>query len=218
MTNSKDKKKGIALSTKISILISLLSIPALILSIISNNRSSDIFKIQNTPRLSAQIFGNSFVGRIPNRIDEVVTIPMVVFNNSDTFAYNVTLDLIIDDGTGRKVSFNEYTKTINAPMLFYKDRLSPREQLLISSKAMSSPNDSKELYSTGKLKFKAKLVLSWSDVKGRSYKFINLEELKYVYVVDEVKTEGFWFDSKKTIDTLTDKREVEKYSGLNFDY
>lgn len=180
--------------------------------------SKEVFEIQNTPRLSAQIFGESYVGPMEGRIDEVVTTPIAVFNNSDAFAHKVTLDLLIADGTGREVSLNEYFRSVNAPIM-YKERLSPREQwLILPPKAMSSPGNSKELYATGKLNFKAKLQLTWTDAKGNEYKFVNLEKLKYVRVEDETVVEGFWFDSIKTYNSIDNKEDLERNWGLNFNY
>ncbi len=180
--------------------------------------AKEVFEIQNTPRLSTQVFGQSYVGPLKGRIDEVVTIPIAVYNNSDTFAYKVNLDLLISDGTGREVSLNEYFKSVNAPMM-YKESLSPREQwLILPPKAMSSPANSKELYSSGKLEFKAKLQLTWKDVKGKEYKFVNLAKLQYVCIEDETKQEAFWFDSKGAYSSIEDRDEVEKHWGLKFNY
>lgn len=180
--------------------------------------SKEVFKIQNTPLLSAQIFGESYVGPMKGRINEVVTTPIAVFNNSNAFAHKVTLDLLIADGTRREVSLNEYFKSVNAPIM-YKERLSPREQwLILPPKAMSSPANSKELYATGKLNFKAKLQLTWTDTKGNEYKFVNLEKLKYVRVEDETVVETFWFNSSKTYNSVDNKEELERNWGLNFNY
>ena len=209
-----NKMKGI-----ITIIISTV---ALIISVRACSRSDEIFKIQNTPRLSAQLSGESYVGSMPPRIDEVVTVPIIVSNNSDAFAYDVIIDLLISDGTGREVSLNDYFRSVNVPIM-YKERMIPREQwIMIPPKAMSAPNNSRELYSTGKLTFKAKLQLGWKDVKGKKYKFVNLGELKYAHIKDgERSIESFWIDSKATYASYTskdDKKNLDKNWGMNFNY
>jgi len=203
---------------KWSWLNTIIAIVALIVAMEANRLSKEVFDIQNTPRLSAQIFGETYVGPMEGRIDEVVTIPVAVFNNSDAFAHKVTLDLLIADGEERKFSLNDYFESVNAPLM-YKERLSPREQwLILPPKAISAAANSKELYSTGKRKFKAKLQLTWEDAKGNEFKFINLEELQYMCIEDEKKVEAFWFDSKKTCNSIDNKEEIKEGWGLSFDY
>ncbi len=200
----------------------IISISALIISVRACSRSDEVFEIQNIPRLSAQLSGESYVGTMPPRVDEVVTVPIIVSNNSDAFAYDVIIDLLISDGTGREVSLNDYFKSINVPIMC-KERMIPREQwMMIPAKAMSAPNNSRELYSTGNLKFKAKLQLEWKDVKGKKYKFVNLGELKYAHIKDgERSIESFWIDSKATYASYAskeDKKNLEKIWGINFNY
>lgn len=204
---------------KIAVLISII---ALIISAKAYWLSADTFKIQHTPRLTAQLTGESYVGLMPPRVDEVVTIPIIISNNSNAFAYDVTIDLLISDGTGREVSLNDYFKGQNLPIM-RKDRMTPSEQwIMIPGKAMSAPNSSKELYSTGKLKFKAKLQLEWKDVRGKKYRFINLGELKFVRIKDGERTdESFLIDSKATYASYIGKidiKNLEKYWGMNFNY
>ena len=182
--------------------------------------SQEIYEIQYIPKLTAQIYGQSYVGPIQGRIDEVVTIPIIVSNNSDAFAHNIILDLLISDGTGREISLNDYFKSENLPIM-YKDRLAPGEQwLMLSSKAkaLSAPVNAKEIYASGSKKFKAKLQLSWKDAKGKNYRFINLEELKYAVIEDEVVYESFWFESKEVYNSRDNNEGLEKNWGLNFNY
>lgn len=185
----------------------------------ANQIAKEVFEVQNTPRLSAQILGESYVGPMEGRIDEVVTIPIIVFNNSDTFAHKVTLDLLISDGTGRVVSLNDYFKSINAPIM-YMERIIPRGQWpIIPAKAIPAPGNSKLLYSTGQLKFKAKLQLKWEDVKRREYKFVYLAELKYVHIKDEKEIEAFVFEPKGSYSSIDNKNALEKFWGLDkFDF
>ena len=100
-----------------------------------------------------------------------------------------------------------------------KKRLVPREQwFMLPPKAISAPVNSKELYSTDKLKFKAKLQLTWKDIKGQQYKFVDLEELRYVKVIDETITEVFLFEPIKAFDVINNPKELEENWGLKFNY
>ncbi len=187
---------------------------------IASNAGKDVAKVekvQMTPRLSAQIYGQSDVGKVEGRMDEVVKIPVTVFNNSDAFAYNVVLDLLFSDGTGREVSLNDYFKSINAPIIKI-ERLAPRDIWILPNFIPSVPNDAKSLYASRKAIFKAKLQLTWQDDSGKKYKYVNLEELKYVSVKDAKSVEGFWFESKGAYSSIDNEKDIENNWGLNFKY
>jgi len=157
---------------------------------------------------------------MPPRVDEVVTVPIVISNNSNAYAHDIVVDLLISDGTGRKVSLNDYFRENNIPIR-RRVRMTPGEQWTISSVAMSSPNDSRELYASGTLKFKAKLQLEWKDVNGKQYRFINLGELKFTRIKDgDNIIETFWIDSTATYASINknDRKKLDKYWGMDFDY
>lgn len=179
--------------------------------------SEEVFKIQNTPRLAAQIVGEAYVGKWPNRTDEVVAAAVSVLNVSDAFANDVTLDLMFSDGMGRQDSLNNYFKTIGAGTLSILT-IGPRMVWTLPPQGISSPAGSRELYSSGKCTFKMKLLITWRDTKGNEYRFVDLERLKYVRVVDKETKEYFIFESAGKYDSIRNQSEVEKYWGLNFDY
>lgn len=186
------------------------------LSAEANKIAKEVFDIQNTPRLFAYIVVPSYVGVVADRTDEVVTMAIIVSNNSNAFAYNVEVDVIFADGSGRMISFNEQQKKIPAPRLF-KDRLTPGEPWVIKISPSTYPN-AKENYTSGKTKCKAKIQVMWKGVKGEEYKFINLEELRFSRVEDKQITEFFWFDSLNNYSSIDNSKDVDKNWGLSFNY
>ncbi|MDP3732686.1 MAG: hypothetical protein Q8R31_06695 [Candidatus Omnitrophota bacterium] len=192
------------------------SVEANSLSREANKIAKEVFDIQNTPRLFAFIASPSYAGSVPNRTDEIVSVPIVISNNSNAFAYNVEVDVIFADGTGKVISLNEQEKKIPAPAIF-KDRLTPSEQWVIGTFPSTFPG-ARESYILGKSKCKAKLQVKWKGAKGEKYKFINLEELKFARITDKVVTEYFWFDSLNNYSSIDDPKEVDKNWGMNINY
>jgi len=173
------------------------------------------FKIQNTPRLTAKSIGRVYAGPIQNRIDEVITVPITVFNNSDAFAYDVVLDLLFSDGTGREVSLNDYFKSVRLPIT-RKERMKKGEPWSLNF-APSAPNNAKDIYLAGEKKFKIKLQLEWKDAKGRKYKFVELAELTPSESIEGVSPQ-FWFESKGSYNSIDDPEEIDNSWGMNFNF
>mgnify|MGYP001590679558 CR=1 FL=1 len=154
-------------------------------SINSCIRSDKEFRIKYIPQLSAQILGKPFFLRtkVKDRIDDIAYIPISVFNNSDVYAYAISLDISIRDGTGREInlnSLNEYYREFGAIALMgYREKLFPREQWGFVMFVPLAASNSKEKDSIGRYNFTVKIQLIWKDAKGKEYKFKNFEQPKF---------------------------------------
>ncbi|OGX35202.1 MAG: hypothetical protein A3B73_04425 [Omnitrophica WOR_2 bacterium RIFCSPHIGHO2_02_FULL_63_39] len=186
----------------------LISLVALAFSCRADQRATELFKIQHTPRLTVTTgTGAVVVGPMPGRQDPIVEVPMFVFNGSEAFAYDVTLDLLYWDGTGRSGSLNDYFRGIGAPIM--QQRTMAKAGLwVVGSRAISA--EKREKYQSRDLQFKVQLQLSWKDAEGKEYRFIELAELKYVPPIEGYQGR-FWFDSKGSYSSLDDPAKVEEY-------
>jgi hypothetical protein len=190
---------------------SLLSIIAIALSGYATYLHNETYKVQNTPRLTAKSLGGVYVDHIQGREDEVVTVPVTVFNSSDAFAYDVILDLLFSDGTGRKVSLNDYLKSVRMPII-KKERLNKGEMWSLNF-SPSAPNDARQMYLSSEKKFKIKLQLQWKDTKGKEYKFVEMAELTPSKSIEGISPQ-FWFESKASYNSVDDPKEITKHWGL----
>lgn len=196
-------------------LTTVLSIVAIVLSAANLYLYNEVFKIQNTPRLTVKSQGKVYIGRIQGRIDEIVSVPIVISNSSDAFAYDVTLDLLFSDGTGREVSLNDYFKSVRLPII-RKERLNKGETWSLNF-TPSGPNNAEQIYLSGEKKFKIKLQLTWRDAKGKEYKFVELAELMPSESIEGTSPQ-FWFESRASYSSIDDPKEIDKHWGMNFDF
>ncbi len=192
-----------------------IAVLALVHSLSSHQELVRIQNIRSVPRLSATAsLGTVYVGAMEGRVDDVVSVPMVVFNNSDSFAHDLIVDLLFADGTGREGSLNEYFRSVNAPIISRK-RLEKGAVWNVGTRAISAPKNANELYESGKLKFKVKIQVQWKDDIGMSYRFIELAELVHVNAIESYGG-GFWFKSLGSHSSIDEPNEVNRYWGLPF--
>ncbi len=172
---------------------------------------------QEVPRLSVTCGRDAVhVGPTPGRIDEVVEIPMTVFNNSSLVAYDLVLDVLFSDGTGREAGLNEYFKSIDAPPLGIP-RLVGGAEWRVPTPAISAPPNAKQLYASGKLHFKIKLQLTWKDGAGTEHKFVELASLQYV-AARERYSDAFWFKPVASYNSVENPDELKNQWGLPFKF
>ena len=156
------------------------------------------------------------VGKNPGRIDEIVGVPATVLNNTGETIFDLVLDILFSDGTGRQGSLNEYFESVGAPAISFPAL--PRDQMwTIPQQAISAPNNAKELYASGRREFKVKLQLIWKDGHGHEHRAIELAKLHYLKE-REGYTDAFWFKSYGSYDSGKNREALEKRWGLSFDF
>lgn len=160
------------------------------------------------PRIGVQ------VGKMLGRIDDVVEVPANVSNSSGETAFNLVLDILFSDGTGRKASLNEYLQSVGGPPISL--RLLPTDQSWnIPPQAISAPPNAKALYSSGEREFKVKLQLTWKDASNREHQVLELAKLRYLK-----EREGypgvFWFDSIGSYSSERNQEDLRRHWGLGF--
>ena len=181
-------------------------------TIVVDQREQKRWQIQQVPRLTATAsIGEVFVGRSPSRIDDLVSVPMHVFKQNTASAYDVELDLVFADGTGREVSLNDYQRGINAPIIETKTigaHWSP------GTSFMSAPQHQR--YESGDLRARAKLQLTWKDGEGRQHRFVELSELAQSEVVEGHFGGRFWWKPIASYSSLDGPEKVREHWGLPF--
>lgn len=152
------------------------------------------------------------VGPMPPREDDIVEVPMAVYNNSEVDAYDLELDLLFSDGTGREGSLNDYLRSVGAPPI-QVDKLGKNKVWKIRPQAISAPVRAKNLYSSGKLTFEVQLELDWKDRLGKQYRAVRQGSLKYIEKRDGYP-DTFWFESGPAYSSISDPDKVSEFWGL----
>lgn len=174
---------------------------------------------QKTPHLSIDLrFGGVSIGPTEGRQDEVVTIPITVWNNSEAVALNVVLNLLISDGTGREADLNAYAKKMGSPVNQIS-RLGRNEPWRLSLAPSVMPN-AKEQYKTGARRCKIIVQLTWQDVREKSYSQATLAELKYVPAIERYSEYFFWNpeQSFSSYGGRKEQRELKRHWTLPFKF
>ena len=128
-------------------------------------------------------------GIIPPRQDNVVTVPVAVYNNSEVPALNLELNLLLSDGSGRDIDLNHELKKDGqgTNRLGRLDKSKPWQLSLAPS-----VNPNREQYKSGAFDCKAQVLLTWEDVRGRTYSQITLAQLRYAKQVETYHEKFFW--------------------------
>ena len=108
-------------------------------------------------------------GLMPPRQDNVVTVPIAVFNNSEVPALNLEFNLLLSDGSGRDIDLNHALKK-DGQGTNQLGRLDPSRPWRLSLAPSVNPN--REQYKSGVFGGKAQVQLTWEDVRGRVYSHI----------------------------------------------
>ena len=140
-------------------LVALLSLGYLV----SRDRQAQI------PRLSVDVgwplaYVGAGSGIIPPRQDNVVTVPITVFNNSEVPALNLGFNLPLSDGSGRDIDLNHELKK-DGQGTNRLGRLDQSRPWQLSLAPSVNPN--REQYKSGAFGGKAQVQLTWEDVRGR---------------------------------------------------
>lgn len=181
----------------------------------ANQIARKSYELSITPRLSiATNFRVAYVGSSSSRQDEVVCVPITVFNNSGAYALDVQFDLLMSYAKGMDTSLNEYLKKENRP-LPYQNRLGPGEkwESRTDEFCMSVVNNAVETYKAGKEECKAQINLTWRDIQRKEHRLVHLARLVYAPPIE--RSGGyFWFKHIVSYDTLSgllDKWRVKHY-------
>ena len=147
------------------------------------------------PRLSVDVgWQLAYVGVgsgiIPPRQDNVVTVPITVYNNSEVPALNLELNLLLSDGSGRRdIDLNHELKK-DGQGTNRLGRLDPSRPWRLSLAPSVNPN--REQYKSGAFGSKAQVQLTWEDGGGRAYSQITLAQLRYAKQVETYHEKFFW--------------------------
>ena len=120
------------------------------------------------PRLSVDVgWQQAYVGVgggiIPPRQDNVVTVPIAVYNNSEAPALNLELNLLISDGSGRAIDLNQELKKDGQGT----NRLGRLDKSLPWRLTIApSVNPNREQYKSG-ANCKIQVQLTWEDARGK---------------------------------------------------
>jgi hypothetical protein len=146
------------------------------------------------PRLSVDVgWQPAYVGAgsgiIPPRQDNVVTVPIAVYNNSEVPALNLELNLLLSDGSGRDIDLNQELQKDGqgTNRLGRLDKVRPWRLSLAPS-----VNPNREQYKSGAFNCKAQAQLTWEDVRGGTYRQVTLIQLKYAKPVETYPERFFW--------------------------
>ena len=128
-------------------------------------------------------------GVIPRRQDNVVTVPIAVYNNSEVSALNLEMNLLLSDGSGRDIDLNEELRKDGQGInrLGRLDKFAPWRLSIAPS-----VNPNREQYKSGDFNCKAQVQLTWEDVRGKTYSQLTLMRLKYAKAVETYPEKFFW--------------------------
>ena len=148
----------------------------------------------NIPRLSVDVgwqlaYVGAGSGMVPPRQDNVVTMPIAVYNNSEVPALNLECNLLLSDGSGRDIDLNHELKK-DGPGTNRLGRLDPSTPWRLSLAPSVNPN--REQYKSGAFDGKAQVQLTWEDSRGRRYSQITLAQLRYAKRVETYPEKFFW--------------------------
>ena len=146
------------------------------------------------PRLSVDVgWQLAYVGAgsriIPPRQDNVVTVPIAVYNNSEVSALNLELNLLLSDGSGRDIDLNQELRK-DGQGTNRLGRLDKPTPWRLSIAPSVNPN--REQYKSGAFNCKAQVQLTWEDVRGKAYSQITLIQLRYARAVETYPEKFFW--------------------------
>lgn len=146
------------------------------------------------PRLSVDVgwqlaYVGAGSGIVPPRRDNVVTVPIAVYNNSEVPALDLELNLLLSDGSGRDIDLNRALKKDGqgTNRLGRLDRSAPWRLSIAPS-----VNPNREQYKSGAFSCTAQVQLTWEDVRGRTYSQATLVQLRYAKSVETYPEKFFW--------------------------
>ena len=146
------------------------------------------------PRLSVDVrwqlvYVGAGSGIIPPRQDNVVTLPIAVYNNSEVPALNLELNLLLSDGSGRDIDLNHELKK-DGQGTNRLGRLDQSRPWRLSLAPSVNPNG--EQYKSGVFSVKAQVQLTWEDIRGKVYSQVTLAQLRYAKRVETYPEKFFW--------------------------
>lgn len=146
------------------------------------------------PRLSVDMgwqlaYVGAGSGILPPRRDNVITVPISVYNNSEVPALNLELNLLLSDGSGRDIDLNHELKKDEQGTNRH-GRLDRSKPWRLSLAPSVNPN--REQYKSGEFAAKAQVQLTWEDIRGRSHSQITLAQLRYAKQVETYPEKFFW--------------------------
>ncbi len=151
------------------------------------------------------------LGPMKGRADpSVVDVPAVVFNPNHEPIYDLELDMLFSDGTGRRGSLSDYFDNIKAPRI-HLEVLDPRSPWTIPSQGISA--DLRDRYTSGQ-PFRIKLQLTWHDWQGKRHRSLTLGSLQYVQP-REGYPDAFWFRTMASYSDVRQAHQLEQYWGLD---
>lgn len=125
--------------------------------------------------------------QVPGQYKAEIVIMLILKNN--TVANNVKIKYDIEDGAGRRVNSKDW------------DAISKQKPLVLSMTypdvkivkwTPDIPNDIKGIAQNRTTPFILRLLVTWDDIKGNTYKLESYSELRY----DE-KTDKYYFDERE---------------------
>ncbi len=168
----------------------------------ANQIAGKSYELSITPRLSvATNFRTSHVGASGGQ-DEVICVPVAIFNNSSAYALDVEFDVLMSRAKGEEVSLNQYLRSKNQ-LPPYRSRLAPGAewQSRTNEFCISVVNNAIETYKSGKEQCKVQINLAWRDIQRKQHRLVHLAQL--VYAAPSDRSGGyFWFERVGSYETL----------------
>ena len=176
-----------------------------------------------SPRLSLRTdFRPAYVGPARGRIDEVVCVPVGIYNNSDAFALDPQFDILMNYTSWAKpTSLKQYQTDQKMPT-------SGMSRLERGAKWESSPNElclsvvsnAAQIYQQGTQQCQIEINLEWLDAARKKYRLVHFAQLTYAEPAEN--TQGyFWFRPVAQYDTLSGPdslSQVHRHWGLPIDW
>ena len=177
------------------------------------------YQLQITPHLSVSLSKDSaYVGSgKPTRQDDLICVPITVFNNSDAYALDVEVNLLMSYAKGAEVDLNAYLRKKKRNVV-QVERMEKGTQWRIPQRNMCISVNPSEFYKSGRETCRVKVQVTWSDSLRRQHRLVHLAEL-VLAEVDETVPEHFWFHTVASYSTLGGWKEkwlVNRYWGLPF--
>lgn len=170
------------------------------------------YNIQYTPDLRMYINSgvDIYVGKGDKikRVDDVISIPLIIFNKGYGLAKNIRLAMVYNDGASEykitepplTIPFLEGIKSTVLPV-FYQSILA----------------NSYELYSKRGKIFKMKIFLSWEDINKTKYNSVELFKLDRTEFYPDYPS-SFVFRSQGFYSSIENKSDIQKYSAYRIDF
>jgi hypothetical protein len=184
----------------------ILTVLLLVAQCQGNQIANKGYALSITPRLSiaTDFRAARVLGPSGGRKDDVVCIPVTIYNNSNAYALNIDLEILMLFANGQPpLSLNQFQIETNQPTTRIS-RLEPGKKWEShpDELCLSAASNAAEVYRQGTQQCRIEINLDWEDTQRREHRLVHFAELKYAEPTEN--TGGyFWFQPVVLYDTMS---------------